>query len=140
MNERDATLERLEDQIAWYDQKSVWNQRLFKIAKAVQIIAAAAIPVIVLMTKYKWPQAALGALIVVLEGFQQLNQDQQNWIAYRSTCEALRHEKFLFLAEAGPYAAAAEPRTLLAERIEGLVSQEHAKWVSAREEPSTPKP
>ena len=140
MNERDATLERLEDQIAWYDQKSVWNQRLFKIAKAVQIIAAAAIPVIVLMTKYKWPPAALGALIVVLEGFQQLNQYQQNWIAYRSTCEALRHEKFLFLAEAGPYAAAAEPRTLLAERIEGLVSQEHAKWVSAREEPSTPKP
>jgi hypothetical protein len=27
------------------------------------------------------------------------------------------------------------PHVLLAERVEGLVSQEHAKWVSAREEP-----
>ena len=48
--------------------------------------------------------AALGALIVVLEGVQQLNQYQQNWSAYRSTCEALKHEKYLFLAHAGPYA------------------------------------
>jgi hypothetical protein len=139
VDDRDPTLERLEDQINWYDQKSVSNQRLFKITKAAQIIAAAAIPVIVLL-KYDWPPAALGALVVVLEGFQQLNQYQQNWTAYRSTCEALRHEKFLFLAKAGPYAAASEPRAMLAERIEGLVSHEHAKWVSAREEPSAQEP
>lgn len=137
MNEGDATLERLEDQISWYDQKSVWNQRLFKITKAVQIVAAALIPVIVLTLESDWPPAALGALVVVLEGFQQLNQYQQNWTAYRSTSEALKHEKFLFVAKAGPYAAATDPMTLLAERIEGLVSQEHAKWVSAREKPST---
>jgi hypothetical protein len=28
---------------------------------------------------------------------------------------------------------------LLAERLEGLVSQEHAKWVSSNENRSTPK-
>jgi hypothetical protein len=53
---------------------------------------------------------------------------------YRSTAEALKHEKYLYLAEAAHYAAAENPLTLLAERLEGLVSQEHAKWVSAREE------
>ncbi len=68
---------------------------------------------------------------------QQLNQYQQNWIAYRSTCEALKHEKYLYLAEAGPYGNAEnrEKRiAVLADRIEGLISQEHAKWVSAQEQ------
>ena len=57
-----------------------------------------------------------------------------SWIAYRSTAEALKHEKHLHLALAGPYAAVANPDNLLAERVEGLVSQEHAKWVSAQQD------
>ena len=77
--------------------------------------------------------AVLGAVVVVLEGIQHLNQYQSNWISYRATAEALKHEKYLFLARAGPYTGPqAEP--LLAERIESLISQEHSKWVSAREE------
>jgi hypothetical protein len=35
-----------------------------------------------------------------------LNQDQQNRVIYRSTCEALKHEKYLFLSDAGPYKGA----------------------------------
>ena len=45
-----------------------------------------------------------------------------------------KHEKHLFAARAGPYAAVPRPDALLAERVEGLVSQEHAAWVSQREE------
>ena len=132
----DPTFERLEDQIAWYDRRSGTNQRLFKLVKAVQLIAAATIPVVATLDAHPAIPAALGALIVVLEGIQQLNQYQQNWSAYRSTCEALKHEKYLFLAHAGPYAGSEDGRALLADRIEGLISQEHAKWVSAREEGS----
>ena len=69
-----------------------------------------------------------------MEGVQQLFQFQQNWVSYRSTCEALKHEKFLYLATAGPYATAERPQALLAERVEGLVSQEHAKWAAQQEE------
>ena len=76
---------------------------------------------------------ALGGVVLVLEGIQHLNQYQQNWAAYRSTAEALKHEKYLYVARAAHYAVPHAHR-LLAERIEGLVSQEHAKWVSAREE------
>lgn len=132
----DPTFERLEDQIGWYDRKSRANQRFFKLVKGVQLIAAAAIPVVATLEAHPAIPAALGALIVVLEGVQQLNQYQQNWSAYRSTCEALKHEKYLFLAHAGPYAGSEDGRPLLADRIEGLISQEHAKWVSAREEGS----
>jgi hypothetical protein len=33
----DVTLERLEDQIGWYDRKSAQNQRWFKTFKALQL-------------------------------------------------------------------------------------------------------
>jgi hypothetical protein len=136
--ESDPTRQRLEDQIRWYDERSAENQRRFKLFKAAQLLSAASIPVVATIGAHAGVPAALGAAVVVLEGFLQLNQYQQNWTAYRSTCEALKHEKYLFLAGAGPYAGARDGRALLADRIEGLISQEHAKWVSAREE-STPK-
>ena len=69
-----------------------------------------------------------------LEGLQQLQQYQQNWTTYRSTAERLKHEKYLYLAQAGPFAGAERPEAMLAERVEGLVSQEHAAWASQNEE------
>jgi hypothetical protein len=127
---------RLEDQIARYDLKSQHNQRWFKALKICQIVVAAAIPVAAATSAPVWLMGGGGALIVVLEGLQQLQRYQQNWTTYRSTCERLKHEKFLFLIRAGPYAAVPNPESLLAERVEGLVSQEHAAWVSQREEGS----
>jgi hypothetical protein len=77
--------------------------------------------------------AGLGVMITLLEGLLQLNQYQQNWTAYRSTCEALKHEKYTYLSKAAPYAKLEDPHALLAERIESLVSQEHAKWASVQQ-------
>jgi len=104
------------------------------VLKLCQIVTAAAIPVAAGVSGPVWLVGGGGALIVVLEGLQQLQQYQQNWTTYRSTCERLKHEKFLFLARAGPYATVPNPETLLAERVEGLVSQEHAAWISHRDE------
>lgn len=130
----DPTMQRLEEQIAWYDTKSTQNQRAFKRIKVLTIVAAALVPLCAGLSLSAYVTGGLGVLIVILEGIQQLNQHQQNWISYRSTCEALRHEKYLYLANAGPYSKVSTARPELAERIEGLISQEHAKWVSARRE------
>jgi uncharacterized protein DUF4231 len=127
---------RVRDQIAWYDRKSQANQHWFKLLKVCQIVTAAAIPVAASVSAPVWLVGGAGALIVVLEGVQQLQQYQQNWTTYRATCEQLRHEQFLHLAHAGPYAAALDPNALLAERVEGIVSQEHASWFSQRQEAS----
>ena len=127
---------RLQDQIAWYDAKSQLNQRWFKRFKICQIVTAAAIPVAAAIPAPVWLMGAGGAVIVVLEGLQQLQQYQQNWTTFRATCERLKHEQFLFMAQAGPYGIAPNPETLLAERVESLVSQEQAAWVSQREEAS----
>jgi hypothetical protein len=139
----DPVMERLEDQIAWYDQKSVVNQRYFKRIKTIEICSAAIIP---FLAALNLPHAlgvtgGLGVVITVLEGMLQLNQYQQNWIAYRSTCESLKHEKYVYLGKASPYSNVADPHALLAERIESLVSQEHAKWASVQQQQENkPKP
>jgi hypothetical protein len=133
---RPAAWERLESQIAWYDKKSNRNQTWFKRLKVLQIFTAAAIPVGAAAGIEAGVLGGAGALIVVLEGLQQLQQYQQTWTTYRSTCERLKHEKYLFLAAAGPYTRAPRPEALLAERVEGLVSQEHAAWVSQQQETS----
>jgi hypothetical protein len=127
--------QRLETQISWYGRKSAYNQRQFKLMKVCQIVVAALVPVLAAVAGApRWTLGALGASVVILEGFQQLFQYQQNWITYRSTCEALKHEKFLYMADAGPYARARSKDRLLAERVEGLVSQEHARWTSGQED------
>lgn len=131
----DPIIDRLEDQIDWYNRKSLSAQRMFKRIKVVEIFAAAMIPMLASLSfpRHTLVVAGLGVLITVLEGILHLNQYQQLWSTYRSTCEALKHEKFAYLGKAGPYASAADPHVLLADRIESLVSQEHAQWSSLQQ-------
>jgi hypothetical protein len=138
--ERDPVIKRLDDELEWYDRKSVSNQRIYKRIKLTEILAAALIPLIAGFHAKEgvWVSAGitggLGVLVTFLEGLLQLYQFQQNWIGYRATCEALKHEKYLFQGNAGLYAGAKDARALLAERVESLVSQEQAKWISAHQQ------
>jgi hypothetical protein len=81
---------RLEEQIRWYDQKSGKAQRYFKWVKAAEFFFSALVPFTAALNAIV--TAMFGIMVVFLEGLQQLNQWQHNWITYRSTCEALRHE------------------------------------------------
>jgi hypothetical protein len=132
----DPTWERLEDQINWYDRKSSDNQRRYKWLKLLELAVAAALPVVAGIGSPVLVIGALAAVIVVLEGAQHLYQFQEHWITYRSTAEALKHEHYLYLAEAGPYLGEDRHRQL-AERIEGLISQEHAKWTASQQQPAS---
>lgn len=121
---------RLEQQIRWYDQKSQSAQKWFKRTKLIEFICGAMVPPAALVCG---PVAAgLSAVVIVLEGLQHLNQWQHNWITYRSTCEMLRHEKYSYLARSGGYEGMNddEAKRQLVENVEGLVSTEHAKWLS----------
>src|SRR5918995_211060 len=127
---------RLNDQLEWYDHKSGVNQKRYKQIQAAQIILATSIPVFSLINgaSGRWITAILGASVAILAGFQQLGNYNDLWTSYRATAEQLRHEKFLFLAQSGPYRTLQEEEALrlLAERVEQRVSTEHAKWVSER--------
>jgi hypothetical protein len=131
----DPTWDRLEDQLGWYDRKSRDSQRRYKWLKLLEIAIAAALPVVAAVHSPVGVTGGLAAVIVVLEGAQHLYQFQEHWITYRSTAEALKHERYLYLAQAGPYVGEDRHRQL-AERLEGLVSQEHAKWTASHPEAS----
>jgi Protein of unknown function (DUF4231) len=126
----DPTWDRLEDQIGWYSRKSRENQRYYKWLKLLEIAVAASLPVVAAVHSPVWVTGGLGAVIVVLEGTQHLYQFQEHWITYRSTAEALKHERYLYLARAAHYAEE-DRHSQLAERLEGLISQEHAKWTAS---------
>jgi hypothetical protein len=127
---------RLNDQLGWYDHKSGVNQKRYKQIQAAQIILATSIPVFSLIgaSSGRWLTAILGASVAILAGLQQLGNYNDLWTTYRATAEQLQHEKFLFLAQSGPYRSLQEEEALrlLAERVEERVSTEHAKWVSER--------
>ena len=98
---------RVDDQIKWYDTKSKSNQYKFKFAKGIEILCAAVIPFLAGMgdtiVYSNYFIGILGIIIAFSAGILALNKYQENWIMFRSTCEALRHEKFLFLKQKTAY-------------------------------------
>lgn len=133
---------RLEDQIGWYDTKSVQCQNRYKTLKLIQIGLAVAIPVFshAEPAVAKWLTSFAGATIALLEGVQHMNQYSTLWVTYRSTAERLKHEKYLFLSSAGPYRDLRETDCLvtLAERVEEHVSTEHANWFNETKRAAMP--
>jgi uncharacterized protein DUF4231 len=130
--------QRLNDQIGWYDRKSVINQRLFKRLRFVEIVAAATIPFLSGFAGDSFPIriaiGALGVLVAVVASLLGLLQLQEHWIEYRGTAESLRKEKFLFLTQTGPYDKD-DSFHLLVQRVEGLLSKENTDWAQSMVKP-----
>jgi hypothetical protein len=141
MNEQQYIEQRLDDQINWYDKKSQWNQRCFKRLSVIEIVAASSIPFMVSYItekaiSLKITVGLLGVLVAVISGILALCKFQENWIEYRTTCESLRHEKFLFLTKTAPYNID-KPFPLLVRRVEELISKENTKWLQYIKESGT---
>ena len=131
MNPDDYIKDRVDGQIEWYDRKSCTNQLWFRWLRIVEIIAAAAIPLLVgyadSISEFKVVVGILGLLIAVIAGVLGLYQFQENWTGYRTTCEALRQEKYLFLTKTQPYDQS-DSFALFVQRVENLVSKERTNW------------
>jgi hypothetical protein len=127
----DPTLARLTGQLGWYNAKAKSNQQWYKALKLCQILLGALVPVVAAIdNSSRVVLAALGAGVVVIEAVQQLYQFHRNWIAYRSTCEALLREQHLYEAKAGDYTAEEGRKGLLAERVEAIIGRETGEWAS----------
>lgn len=135
MNEDEYLSARVDDQIEWYDTQSSRAQSLFKLLRGLEIVAAASIPVLAGLSVKQGDGAfsislvigLLGAAIAVISSFISLYQLQERWIQYRSTCELLRHDKFLFMTKSKPYDRD-DAFTKFVNRIEGIVSKENSSW------------
>jgi Protein of unknown function (DUF4231) len=127
---------RLENQIDWYERQSRRDRKLYAVLKGWSILASTVVPLLATFgLKDSRMLASVTATIAVSEAIQQFNQYQANWLLYRSTCEALKREKYLYLASAGPYAESERPKeVLLAERVESLLYEENRQWWANRKD------
>lgn len=137
---------RLQDQIDWYNRKSVANQKIFKRLRLAEIVAAALIPFLsgVMLGTDRYRLAGtvivglLGVMITIITGILSLGRHQENWIEYRATCESLQKEKFLFETGVDPYHD--ENRfPLLVQKSETLLSKENANWTQYMLKPAEGK-
>ncbi len=131
MNEKEYLEDRLENQISWYSRESKSNQFWFKMLRLVEIVAAASIPFITGMADSicysEWIIGFLAIGIAIAAASSALFKLQENWIQYRTTCEQLKHEKYLYLTKAQPYNSDNCLATLV-QRVEGLISKENSGW------------
>jgi len=131
MNQDEYIQSRVDGQINWYNRKSETNQRWFRIMRIVEIVAAASIPLLAGYTDLQPAKiivGCLGLLVAVIAGVLGLYQFQELWTGYRSTCEALKQEKYLFLTKTEPYNQN-DSFPLFVQRIENLIAKEHTSWI-----------
>ena len=130
--------QRLNDQIAWYDRRSITNKRWFKRLRFAEIVAAATIPFLSGFAGNSFPVkiaiGALGVFVTVVASLLGLLQLQVHWIEYRATAESLRKEKFLFLTQTDPYDKD-NAFHLLVQRVEALLSKENTEWAQSMMKP-----
>lgn len=123
--------ERLDDQISWYSTKGAQNQKRYKWLRIIEIISAALIPFIAGMGDKvsfgNWIVGILGMIVAVTAGLITLHKNHELWIQYRTTCENLKHEKYLYITSTNPYNNDTSFNELVS-RVEGLISKENSTW------------
>lgn len=129
ISESEYLSSRVDDQITWYSTKSTYCQTRHKALRILEVVAAALIPFLSAIGPAipynSWVVGCLGALIAVCAASSGIFKFHENWIQYRATSEQLKHEKYLFLARAAPYAES-DAFLVLVHRIEGLISKENS--------------
>ena len=135
--------ERLDNQISWYGKKSAYNKLRFRICQLIVIVASAVIPIINLgipLTGSSPYQALgitaiLGGVITIVTALSQMDTYFETWVLYRTTAEALKRERFLYVNNAADYSALSEEakNKLLVERVEAMLSSENSKFLSLQQ-------
>lgn len=143
MDELQYLTERLDDQIKWYDAKSAQCQFRYKSIKiGIGLCSLLIAPAGLLWQNCPltpWGISILGLLIASGTFILSLNQYHENWLHYRTTCELLKHEKYLYLTRAGGYSASSAPFQELVERCESIISSENIDWAQLHNnEPALP--
>lgn len=124
--------ERYEDQINWYDKKSVWSQKMYKRFQGAVIVLSAITPILVAIgvDEARWPAVVISALVAIGTTSLKTFKYQENWINYRTTCETLRKEIHFYKAGVSDYKDTGDAEALFIERVEALISRENTMWLT----------
>lgn len=133
MTEKEYIENRVEDQISWYDAKSIVNRKKHYFIKVCEILLAVSIPFLsnfdtIGGVEMKFILGGIGVTIAALAGLSSLYRFHDHWIAYRTTAEALKNELMLYDTKSGIYRKGTFEDFV--ERFESHVSKENSNWAS----------
>jgi Protein of unknown function (DUF4231)/Protein of unknown function (DUF2795) len=138
--------DRLDNQTAWYGKKSAYNKLRFRICQLIIIVASAVIPIINLGVPFALGEsslghalgitAILGGVITIVTALSQMDAYFETWVLYRTTGEALKRERFLYMNSAADYSnlSGEAKNKLLVERVEAMLSSENSKFLSLQQQ------
>ncbi|MFT8928479.1 MAG: DUF4231 domain-containing protein [Sporolactobacillus sp.] len=141
MDEKTYVEERLDNQLIWYDKKSIMCQNKYKCIKMTEFIISGVITVLAgTLVKFECLSnyisillSILGVSITIFEGYLTMGKFHENWIEYRSISETLKKEKYMYLTKTGVYEEGDAPKTsftTLVERVESIISNENVNWAN----------
>jgi hypothetical protein len=130
MTAEEYILERVDNQISWYNKKAGKNKSYHYWTKTIVMSFSAAIPVISLVHMNLEAKdillGTLGAVIAILTGMAGLMSYQEKWTEYRESAEQLLHEKMLFLTSTDQYKE--QNFDLFVSEVEGILHNERSTW------------
>lgn len=132
---------RYEDQVDWYDRKSLDNQNKYKWFQFALIVFSALTPVLIALTfgyedieVVKWIPIGTSVIVAILASTLKTFKYHEHWINYRTTCETLKKEYHFFEANVGDYTDTVDKQALFVERTEALISRENTFWIESCKE------
>src|SRR5437899_10582609 len=94
MNQDEYIQNRVDRQIDWYNRKSENNQQWFRLLRIVEIVAAAAIPLLAAYADTIAPNkiivVGIGIQVAVIACVLGVYQFQSSTTTYRISCEAVK--------------------------------------------------
>lgn len=142
MNEEEYLNSRVDSQLEWYSKKSRLNKGWYIRLKVIETVMALLIP---FLTAYiaqntvtlKITVGLLGVLVALASNLIILFNVHENWLQYRTTLEAMKYEKFMFLTKTGAYLNNENAFNMFVEKFEFIISKENANWAANGREKST---
>lgn len=136
--ESDVVWQHLRAEFAWYHRAATRTRLGYLSLKTVSITVAATVPVLAAVAAPPAWTASFAAVVVVLEGIQQLFQLHTNYLSYRGSAEAIRQLAYRYAARVGAYRDAGTRRETLAEDLRAVISEESTRWSSTMRKAAGP--
>jgi len=140
----DYFMKRYMGQITWYDQKAVFNKKIFMWYQRIVIFLGALIPIIVAIGSYVpfikeysgLLSAVISGVIAVVAALDKLQQPMSNWYNYRNIAENLKKEQYYYDFKIPPYQNLSEMamKRLFVERVEGTVASDINRFLQGIQE------
>jgi len=129
--------EDLKKQRQWYSNKANALKKRGETIAFLVIFLGAATTFIQALPGGPWKSivsAALGASIVIVEGWKKIARYDDTWRSYRAASERMKHERRLYVNAAGPYEEHDEEkaRKLFVSAVEDIISEEQQLFWSIR--------